>query len=205
MASSASGPEKKFAGHAVESSAGLRRGRHSRHQHELAVWFAPRLGGKSHLGIHFQYIGQGGDFFARRVVERARRQKIRGIARRAPSAAAGWPKGVFCRGRTETVSNNPARATERSTNCCRPTPSDSNATSEATPTAMPSVVSEFRRTASRKFRAASSVRSLAFHRRRSSWEIAPSESVTMRSAYRSASARSCVTMMMVLPGPDAGR
>ena len=78
---------KEIAGHAVESSAGLRRGRHSRHHHKLAVRFVPRLGGKSHFGIHFHHIGQGGDFLSRRVVERARGRKIRGIARRAPSAA----------------------------------------------------------------------------------------------------------------------
>ena len=50
--------------------------------HELAVRFAPRFGGKSHFGIHFQHIGQRGDFLACRVIQRARRRKISGIARR---------------------------------------------------------------------------------------------------------------------------
>ena len=88
----------------------------------------------------------------------ARSAASRGLRRPPP----GWPKGALCRDRTEIVSNNPARATERSTSCCNPTPSESSATSEATPTEMPSVVSELRSTASRKFRAASSVRSPSF-------------------------------------------
>ena len=52
----------------------------------MAVWFAPRLSRESYFRIYFHYIRQRRDFLACRVVESARRLKIRSIARRAPSA-----------------------------------------------------------------------------------------------------------------------
>src|SRR5262249_52033121 len=63
---------------------------------------------------------------------------------------------------TKTASNNPDLFSRCEASVCNPTPSDSIATSEATPTATPSVVSELGSTASRRFRTASSVRSRPF-------------------------------------------
>ena len=60
---------------------------------------------------------------------------------------------------TTIESNSPERCNRRDANCCRPIPSESIATSDATPTEMPSVVSEFRSTDSRRLRPASSMES----------------------------------------------
>src|SRR5579859_6403312 len=60
------------------------------------------------------------------------------------------------------VSNRPDFASRLLAICCSPTPRESMATSEATPTLIPSVVSELRRTDSRRLRPASSIRSCAF-------------------------------------------
>src|SRR5580693_2084489 len=57
---------------------------------------------------------------------------------------------------TTTVSNNPDFCNRLPANCCRPIPNESMATSEATPTEMPTVVSELRRMDSRRFRTATS-------------------------------------------------
>src|SRR5271167_4039430 len=63
---------------------------------------------------------------------------------------------------TNTASNSPERDNRVLASSCNPTPSESIATSEATPTAIPRVVNELRSTASRRLRAASSVRSRNF-------------------------------------------
>src|SRR3984957_17406036 len=63
---------------------------------------------------------------------------------------------------TKTASNKPDFESFLLASSCNPTPSDNIATSDATPTAIPSVVKEFRSTASRKLRAASSVKSRNF-------------------------------------------
>ena len=60
---------------------------------------------------------------------------------------------------TTTVSNRPDFTSRRVASCCRPMPSESIATSEATPTEIPTVVSELRNTDSRRLRTASSARS----------------------------------------------
>src|SRR4051812_40448728 len=59
-----------------------------------------------------------------------------------------------------TVSNSPDFCRREFAICCKPIPSESMATSEATPTAIPTVVSELRSSASRRLRVARSVTSL---------------------------------------------
>ena len=64
-----------------------------------------------------------------------------------------------CREVTKTVSNMPDPARRRVANCCSPTPSESIATSDATPTEIPTVVSPLRNFDWRRLRTASSSKS----------------------------------------------
>ena len=77
---------------------------------------------------------------------------------------------------TTTVSINPDFISRREAICCSPMPSESMATSDATPTEIPTVVSEFRRIDSRRLRNANSVRSGIFTRGLpASWVRLPKE------------------------------
>jgi len=75
MASSASGPEKKFPVMPSRVPLDCDEGP-SGDQHELGVRLPPRLGRESHFRIYFNYIGQRGDFLTRRVVQRSGRLKV---------------------------------------------------------------------------------------------------------------------------------
>jgi len=202
MASSASGPEKKFP--VMPSRVPLDCDEGAIPETSTSwVFGSRRASAVNRTSDLLHYVGQRGDFLARRVVQA--RGAAEGLKHRAACVVrrlAGRTEYSAAAARTQCrtiprarpsglqAAAGPLQARAMHQRCH----SDGDAESRK----------RISSTASRRFRAASSVRSLYFHRSRSSREIAPSESVTILSAHRSASPRSCVTMMMVLPGPDGG-
>ena len=204
MTSSASGAGKEIARQSVERSAVLGRGRHARDHHQLAVRFQPRFRREPLFGIHFQHIGQGGDFLSCRVVEHSRGRQIGGVARIAASSSRLPEGSVLPRPHGNRIEQSGARhravhqllqahaeRQQRHERCH----ADGNA-QRGKRIAKDGLA----QIPGRQFGQVPDL-----HRRRSSRAMAPSDNVTMRSAYCSARARSCVTMTMVLPGPAAGR
>ena len=134
-------------------------GRRQRGNHrQVRLVFVAQFGDEANVRIGLKHIRQVLDFAVASVRPGCgfRRVQVRCVLPRDRSSRRSR------REVTTTVSNNPDFIRRRDASCCNPMPRESMATSDATPTEMPMVVSEFRRTDSRRLRRASSVRSGSF-------------------------------------------
>jgi len=120
------------AGHAFKSAAGARRTRKAENSSRFGLPRVAHVGGKSDLGIDFRDVGKLAELLARVLV------KSRDSFFGTDSVDGGRPgPRKFRCDVTNTASKRPERVRRCEARVCSPTPSESMATREATPTATP--------------------------------------------------------------------